>query len=191
MDAVVQVEKRFLPALADAVADWFPELEGRSVAVSDSAVTKENVPTLPLVVVALARSTSDPPTKSRTEVFDVVDSFVVEFWLAPVRGKKRDGTELPFWSYYPYEYIRDNLLTNVVRWTPPEVGMIIAYRSMTIEADQFAVTITFSFDAHFRWCPSKPPDRGSPFTIGFGLCPPESCCPQCDDKEDDPCNPCP
>lgn len=184
-----QTETRFLPAVAEAVGRWFPELGGRSLAVSEVSVTKENVPTLPLAMTAFARSTSEQPTKNNVSIYDVVDLFIVEFWLEPARYKRANGTETPFWSYYDYEAIRDTLLENLVHWQGPN-GERVAYRGMTIEAEPIAVTITFTFATQFRWCPSNkaPPPDGIVEKIAFNLCTPlNSCCP-------DPCppvDPCP
>src|SRR5262245_57543333 len=135
MDARVKQETRFLPALAEAIAAWFPELNGRSLAVSEVTVTKEYVITLPLVMVAFVRGTADPPSKASAEMFEITDSFVVEFWLQPARIKKADGSETPFWSYYDYEDIRDTLLRNIVRWPTPGDAWRISYRGLSIEAD--------------------------------------------------------
>jgi hypothetical protein len=185
VDAIIKQETRFLPALAEAVGQWFPELGGRSLAVSEVEITKENVPTLPLAMVAFIRSTADPPTKSRADMFEMVDTFIIDFWMEPARYKKANGSETPFWSFYDYERIRDTLLTNIVRWESPG-GERIAFRGMNIEAEPLAVTLTFTFQATFRWCPSGPKDLGEPFTIGFNMCSAAECCiPEC--MEDDPC----
>lgn len=188
MDAQVKREVRFLPALAEAIAGWFPELGGRSLAVSDATITKENIPTLPLVMVAFARSTATPPSQSNHEQFIIVDSFIIEFWLPPERYKKANGIS-PFWSYYDYEAIRDELLANLLRWETPG-GERIAYRSMNIEADALAVTLTFGFDATFRWCAPIPRYLGEPFVINVRLCAPEGCCPEVFCEEPDECDPC-
>jgi hypothetical protein len=185
-------DPRFLPAVAEAVAEWFPELQGRALAVSEVSVTKENVPSLPLALVAFVRSTAEPPRRSYAESFEVADAFIIEFWLEPARYRKSNGSETPFWSYYPYEEIRDTLLNNLVRWPTPG-GEHIAYRGLNIEAEPLAVTLTFAFVATFNWC-AKIPDRGDPFKIGFKLCTPASCLPdpECfDDKPADECAPCP
>lgn len=189
MDAQVQTERRFLPALAAAITEWFPDLGGRALAVSEVSITKENVPTLPLVMVAFARSTADPPARSHHEEFEITDEFVVEFWLEPARYKKANGSETPFWSYYDYEKIRDQLLNNVIRWETPG-GERIAYRSMSMEADQLAVTLTFVFRAVHRWCAPLGP-HGEPIKqIRSNLCTPESCCPDVICPDPNPCDPC-
>lgn len=192
MDAIVpKQETRFLPALAEAIAEWFPELGGRSLAVSEVTVSKENIPTLPLVMVAYVRGTGDQTTNTQQSIFNMEDAFVVEFWLEPARYKKKDGGETPFWSYYDYEAIRDTLLENMARWEAPH-GERPAYRGLNIEADPLAVTLTFAFVAAMRWCPSKQvkPD-GIIKDIKFNLCTDQSVCvPDCFEEPEDECHPC-
>ena len=160
-------------------------MNGRALAVSEVSITKENVPTLPLAMVAFIRSTANPPSHSNAEMFEVVDTFIVDFWLEPARYKKANGTETPFWSYYDYEAIRDTLLSNMVRWETPG-GERLAYRGLTIEAEPLAVTLTFTFMATFRWCPNKK-EFGEPFTIGFNLCTDPGCVPDPCPEPVDPC----
>jgi hypothetical protein len=185
MDARVIQQQRFLPSLAEQLALWFPELSGRALAVSEVSITKDNVPTLPLAMVAFIRSVANPPSHSNAEMFEIVDTFIVDFWLEPARYKKANGTETPFWSYYDYEAIRDTLLSNMVRWETPG-GERIAFRGLTIEAEPLAVTLTFTFMATFRWCPTIT-ERGEPFTVGFNLCAPPACVPDPCEEEVDPC----
>lgn len=177
---VTPVKQRFLPSLAEQLAIWFPELGGRALAVSEVSITKENVPTLPLVVVAFTKASANPPLNA--EMLDIVEAFVVEFWLEPARYKKANGTETPFWSYYDYEAIRDTLLTNLARWETPS-GERISFRELTIEAEAYMVTLTFRFTATYRWCPDHV-EHGEPFKISFNLCAASDCCIP---EEPDPC----
>lgn len=186
MDAIAPQETRFLPALADKIGEWFPQLGGRSFAVSDASITKENVPTLPLVMVALLKGVGDQGTKGRNNRFEMTDQFIVEFWLEPARIKRTNGTETPFWSYYSYEKIRNTLLSNILRWVPPGCE-VISYRSLTVHADSLAVTLTFGFLATSQWGPDPvPEDDGYPFKIDFCLCAPPSCIPDCCEPEPPP-----
>ena len=183
MDALVAPPspKLFLPSLAEQVGIWFPELGGRAIAVSEVTITKANVPTLPLAMTAYVRGTADPPMNS--DMFEMIDIFIVEFWLEPERYKRANGTETPFWSYYDYEGIRDKLLTNMTRWETPG-GERISYRELRIEAEELAVTLTFRFTATFRWCPTKK-EYGEPINeVGFNLCTASECCIP---EEVDPC----
>jgi hypothetical protein len=168
-------ETRFLPALAASIATWFPDLGGRSLAVSNVEITKANIPTLPLVMVAFARSESTQPARSgHPDEYTITDFVVVEFWLEPDQYRKADGTATPFWSYYPYEEIRDQLLTYLARWYGPHEERL-AYRSLGINADQFAVTLTFGFEVRFQWCPTVK-EEGEAFTPYFRLCAPANEC---------------
>ena len=188
MDAIAAPppqEYRLLPALADAITEWFPELGGRALAVSDMLVDKQNTPTLPLVLVAFVRSTANPPLRNHYEEFPIDDVFIVQFWMKPLRQKRADGSETPFWTYYPYEYVRNKLLTHLVEWMPPNKERI-GYRGLTVTADQFAVVLTFQFVAHFDWCP-KINRFGEVIqhAPGFNLCTPPGCVPEI--CEPDPC----
>ncbi|MEY9493748.1 hypothetical protein [Bradyrhizobium elkanii] len=189
MDALVK-ETRFLPALANAIAEWFPLLKGRSIAVADATITRENVPTLPLVAVVFISSTGDQLRRSYSEQFKIIDEFAVQFWMKPERYTDAHGNETPFWSYYPYEYIRDKLLSNLVRWQAPNRENI-AYRGMNVQADAMAVTLTFHFAATFDWC-ADVNETGVPFRIDFNLCTPKACVIEdCVEPEKDECDPCP
>lgn len=174
----------FIPTLAKALADWFPEVGGRSLAVSEIDINKQNVPTLPLVMAAFVRSTANPPTNGRNDSFRIVDAFCIEFWLEPARYKNDKG-ETPFWGYYDYEDIRETLLTNITRWQAPNKERIV-YRGLSVEAEELAVTLTFSFTATYDWC-AEPADFGEPFKIGFNLCTPIVDCPEICEPVEDPC----
>lgn len=193
MDAITpKVDNRLLPALAEEIRNWFPELGGRAMAVSESAVTKENVPTLPLAVVAFARSLGEQSVTSRQSQFQIADHFIVEFWLKPEMYQRANGSDAPFWSYYNYEAIRDKLLTHMATWQAPRNARI-AYRTLNIDADHLAVIITFGFIATINWkvCVVPPPDQ-LVGRIDFNLCTPasECCVPEC--FEPVPCEaPCP
>lgn len=190
MDAIVQQEKRLIPALANAIKEWFPELREQAFPVADATITKENIPPLPIVMVALVRSVADPPANSKPKTFDIMDRVVVEFWLQPERYKRPDDSESPFWSYYPYEEIRNTLLSNVAYWDAPG-GVLLRYREMHITVDPLAVTLSFFFDATIRWCATQS-DFGQPFHIGFTLCTPKACIPDPCAKEAEECpDPCP
>jgi hypothetical protein len=190
MDARVSPAKqKFLPALAEQLALWFPEVGGRALAVSEVSITKDNVPTLPLVMTAFIRSTADPNEQGNLDNFEITDTFIVDFWLEPARYKKSNGTETPFWSYYDYEQIRDTLLWKMGRWDPPGCEMI-SFRGMTIEAEPLAVTLTFTFMAYFRWVAPRVLDEDVQIigSIPVNVCAPLSdCCdPECLDEKD-PC----
>ena len=171
-----KVDKRLLPVLAEAIPEWFPELKGRAIAVSDidAVATKEYVPTLPLVLLAIARSDGAQLTSSPHSPFEIVDNLIISFWMHPVRYKDK-GVETPFWSYYPYDQIRDTLVTNTSNWIGPNQELL-SYRRMTVEANSLAVVLTFTFAATFIW-EACVIDIAKPVTfVGFNLCTPAGTC---------------
>jgi len=188
---VEQQTDQFLPALAEQLKVWFPDVGDRAAAVSEIAINRENIPTLPLILVAFQRSESQQLRRSYSEEFELTDTFIVELWMEPNRIKRPDNSETPFWSYYPYEEIRDVMLTNMTRWIGPG-GQRASFRNLTIEADSFAVVMSFTFTTTFQWC-AHYNDNGEPITkIGFRLCTPAACLPApCFEQEmDDKCRPC-
>lgn len=152
-EVVAEKATGLLPTVAAHVAIWFPELNGRSIAVSEAQITKENLPDLPLVMVSLAREQNeDRPSDASKSLLNLRDNFVIEFWMEPARIKRGNGTETPFWSYYDYETIRSRLLAGLTGGYLGPSGERISYLNMTIESDAFSVVITFTFAATFQWC---------------------------------------
>lgn len=173
-----------LPRLAESIKEWFPELEGRSLAVTEIEVTKENIPTLPICLVGLVGEKGNPVKGSRrTEPEDTV---VVQFWMHPERYKAANG-ETPFWGYYDYEQLRNRLLTGLLDWKSPW-GEFLYYDTLDIEADALAVVISFHFKHKFVFCP---PARAADakISIGFSICyTPANFCPEDQTTEEsDPC----
>lgn len=145
-----------LPALAAAIAEWFPEFNGRALAVSEiDEITKQNLPTLPLAVVALIRETSKHAYQSNGRI-EMIEEFIIEMNFDPNKYQLEDGSESPFWSYYNYDYWRDKLLYHIVteRWETPRNGLI-EYVEMTQETDPFSVSLVFKFKHHYRYCPPE------------------------------------
>lgn len=142
-----------LPKIAADVAKWFPELEGRALAVTDAdQLTRENTPKLPLVMVALAREQSDQPINAAKSLINLRDEFIIEFWLEPNRYKRSNGTESPFWSYFDYQSIRDRLLIGFTDGYLGPDGERISYRYLAQESSNFAIVLTFTFTASYQWC---------------------------------------
>jgi hypothetical protein len=139
-----------LPALAKAIAKWLPELGGRAFAVSEAEVTKENMPTLPLAMVALAKETSTHSARSNKDPL-IAEDILVQLWMKAERYKRADNTESPFWAHYDYDRLRDVLLKNALVWKSPR-GSRLSYKGMDIESDHLAVTLTFKFEHEFIWC---------------------------------------
>lgn len=190
-------ETSTLPAVATAIRGWFPELKGRAFAVSDSQITKENLPTLPLCQVALLRETGNHSVRSKSMEPD--DSFVIEFWFTPERIKDSKDRETPFWAFYDYTKLRNKLMGHLMDWVSPEQAKV-QYDYLDIEATSFAVVITFYMRHQFTWCepeivedacdPQLPQD-GQPARITYALHPPASvfCGPAVPETEEE--NPCP
>jgi hypothetical protein len=118
-------------------------------------VTPENIPTLPLVMVALQKETAKHNVQSRSRM-EVTEDILVQFWVRPERLPLGNGAQSPFWAHYDYDQLRDALITRVWDWKSPR-GERLAYKSMDLESDHFAVTITFQFEHTFDWCPDPTP----------------------------------
>src|SRR4029079_15850850 len=114
---------------------------------------------LPLAVTAFVRSVGEQSQQTRPSQYEIVDHFIVEFWLPSETYQRAHGSEAPFWRYYNYEAIRDKLLTHMATWEAPRSARI-AYRALDTEADPLAVTLTFGFVAAVNWrvCSVPPPD---------------------------------
>jgi len=184
----------FLPAIVRGVIQWFPELRGRAFPATEMALSKENLPTLPFAVVMLVRSEANPPVSGRgMDRFEMTDIFTIGFYMKPERQLKQVGvqdSETPFWTYYPYEHIRDGLFGKLRRWQGPN-GERVVFRGLTTEADPYAVTLTFTLAAIRHWC-ERETEFGDPITEApiFGLCVPPSCVPDEPCPDPNPCEPC-
>lgn len=179
-----------LPRLAQGIAEWFPEFEGRVLPVSESEITAENVPTLPLCMLALSREEAKHNYRTNSNI-ELSEDFLVEFWLRPDRYKKDDGSQTPFWSFYDYTTFRNRLLKPIVdgSWYD-QSGQFLEYVSMDIESDSFATVLTFRMKRHSNLCVQDIVDEcetheaadGGPFVITTKLHPslarncPETAC---------------
>ena len=141
------------PAFAAAVAEWFPELGGRSVAVSESDITEQNIPILPLAMIAIGSETSDHNQKSNRKP-TISEEILLQFWLRPDKYRRADGSESPFFGYVDTTAIRNKLLTHILDWIAPS-GYKLRYRSMDIDASPLALVITFRLIHEFVWCESR------------------------------------
>jgi hypothetical protein len=186
-----------LPTVADAMKELFPDLDGRSLAVSEADITRENMPTLPLCMVALARNDAvNWNWKSGAAKNELFDDFIVEFWLPPLKYKRADGSESPFWAFYDYEAFRDVVLTWAISFVGPR-SQRLEFRNLTVESDQYALVLSFRFRAHFNWCAPEP-EAGAceprimttAFFSGVLVPPAGECCEEpCETEKE--CNPCP
>lgn len=141
-----------IPNLVQQIAQWFPDLQGRCIAVSDAEITKENMPTqLPLAIVGLQKIMFTPTAKTGRKP-EITEDILVQFWMKPERYKKKGGTESPFWSYYDYDKILDRLVAQLLQWETPR-GTRLSVASMDFEVDsEFAVILTFNVHHVYHWC---------------------------------------
>lgn len=151
-----------LPALAEKLKEWFPDLKGRALPVVEIEITKENIPTLPVCWVALLREEGGGSNSSSK--IEPEEHILVEFWFEPARYKDRNGGETPFWSYYDYDGLRTYLLTKLRDWRTPWRSKL-RYLAMDIEATQLAVIISFQFKHAFTLCYLDSEEQGQPFSI--------------------------
>lgn len=168
-DGVPQYQSRATPpALARAIAEWFPELGGRSIAVSEAKITRDNVPTLPLCMVSLMREVGNDSV--RTQRTEPEEQLVAEFWFEPAKYSNGEtNAETPFWAFYDYDLLRDRLVTHLRHWLSPH-GSRVEYFALEVDSDQFATVITFQLRHQFVFCELDPyEDPCSPeFLYGDG-----------------------
>jgi hypothetical protein len=182
--------KATLPALAKAIAVWFPELQGRSLPVSDYHITRENVPTLPLVMLYLDREIGN--CSVGTNRIEPEEQFMVEFRFAPMRYLTSTNSETPFWAFYDYDTLRDRFVSQLREWFTPR-GERLDYFGMNVQSDQFATVITFQIRHKFVFCDPEPTVEmlgcdGRPMVFDLQLCQPSEYCEVLDEFID-PCEP--
>jgi hypothetical protein len=173
-----------LLAVAAQLREWLPELGGRALAVTEAEVTKDNVPTLPLAMVApLIQNFTHNGGMEMT----VAEEFMIEIWLKPDRIKGENG-ETPFWSYYEYNKFRDKLFTKFGAWRTPQNGTLV-FVSMDVESNYLATVLSFRMRAQYVICVDED-ELECPAEITFSLCQPKSAaCPPQPEQEKDPCQP--
>lgn len=144
-----------LLALAEQLRVWFPELEGRAVAVSEAEITKENMPTLPVAMCALAYDNARDEHRTRKPA-EVIEDIFIEFWMPVERYRRKDGSELPFWKYYDHTALRRRLVGHLKPWRSPQEFGTFAYVGLNVDATEFAVVLAFRFRHHFLLCADVP-----------------------------------
>lgn len=165
-----------LPDLAAKIAVWFPELNGRSLAVSEIAITRENMPTLPICILGIVRGDLTHVWQNSNGQLKIADDFVAEFMLETVRHKRLNGSETPFWAFYDYEALRNKFFKHLVRYEGPS-GERIEAISMEVESDQYATTISFRLKSHIIWADCDAEDDpldGHPTSVAFCLTQPKN-----------------
>ena len=142
-----------IPALANAIADTFPELGGRSIAVSEVQPfgDKTNIPTLPIAVTALVKETGKQVQHGGGQI-ELTDDILVQFIFEPVKYTLSGGSDSPFFAYYDYESIRDRMLSMTQNWRSPR-NAGLSFKQMDVESDEFAVYIAMRFSLSEQWCP--------------------------------------
>jgi hypothetical protein len=165
-------------SLAEAVAEWFPELNGRSIAVSEVAPFREaaHVPTLPVCATAMLNGAGvQAKTGGKLELSDTL---VTLFAFEPVKYKNAEQQDTPFYAFYDYEPIRDTMIEKLRSWRTPRNGQL-RYLSIDVDANEFAVYIAITLGLYEEWCPPKV--KGQSFTIGTSLKPSAVPCPGTDE----------
>lgn len=144
-------EEALAERIARRIREAFPELNGRAFAVSEVGAFKDksDVPTLPVAIVGLTNGTGVQAENSAGRL-RITDNFVIEMIFASERHKG-ERKVLPFYKFYNYEAVRDRLLSALNGWTTPD-NIAANYRSISVEADQFAVYITIGVSMSFDWC---------------------------------------
>lgn len=181
-----------LMSFAKMVAEQFPILKGRSIAVSevDLFKNKTDVPSLPLAFSALLSETSDQ--KASGGQFNIQQEILLQFMFESVKYTGEGGADTPFFAFYDYEAIRDRLLTVAAKWRTPRGGGL-RYKSLDVSSDTMAVFIAFKFVVTEVWslaCNGLPDDGGGgPYlvTINSTLCLPQGMCDNADPAPTDPC----
>ena len=182
-----EVVKPWLVELMEEVAQWLPALGGRTMAVSDAEVTKENTPTLPIALGLIDRETvAHNPQSSADPV--ITDAFTIELWLENTKYKIGDA-QSAFWAYRDHEPVRDILWSQLRRKQARERGQnLYQFVSMDVGVDTFAVVLTFRFNRIYTWCE---PDELPAFVISgvtSTVCPISTECEKpCDDEPNDTC----
>jgi hypothetical protein len=174
-----------LPALAEAISEWFPDLGGRVLPVLDTEITDDNMPTLPVCFLAFARERDGPRGTPRKPA--PVEEFFIEFWYKPQRYAGSDGKQTPFWSFYDYAALRRKLVSHVYAWDAPSGGQL-RYLTLEVEPTSYAAIFTFRFSHEFFMCLDEDEYAGDKFTITTSLCMPQGICtPEDTEQEQDPC----
>lgn len=175
-------------AFAALVAANFEELGGRSIAVSevDPFGDKTNVPTLPIAFTALVGEQASQSSNGGGQI-KLQSDILLQFVFTPIKYQREDGAATPFFAFYDYEALRNRLLAAVHGWRTPNNGGL-AYKSLDVTSDEFAVYIAFRFTASEVWCDAQ--TSGALFNINgiaSSICAPGTL--YCDPTTTpDPCN---
>lgn len=145
-----------LPEIADAIREWFPEVEGRVFATLGGDITQENMPKLPLIAVATGAISvkSHNYTAKQNSIIEAIDEFQIDFWLQPKRHKRKDGTETPFWSYYSIHSLMKKLIVKLIEFGN-EKEAFFEFGGLAVEPTELALILSFQFRQNYRICPNE------------------------------------
>lgn len=155
-------------ALALRIRETFPGLENRAFAVSDATFSKENMPRLPICMVACVGETADDARRTPGRV-TITEDIVAEFWLRLDRYQSASGGESPFYAYQNYGQIRDALLVSLSDWSAPS-GTNVFYKSMEIEVTDFALCVGFRLGCEWVWCADGAPAQAPESLLKTTVC---------------------
>ena len=182
-------------AFAAMIARNFPDLEGRSIAVSevDPFTSSTTKPKLPIAFTALLGS--DGVQTSGGQFVKLTDSFVLNFMFEPVKYTNLSGKETSFFAFYDYEALRDRVLSALGDWRTPR-GSGVVYKSMDVSSDEFAVYIAFKLETVENWeawCHGVELEfdhSAKTFSLAITTCSPKTLyCKQEEVEKTDPCPP--
>jgi hypothetical protein len=139
-------------------------MEGRFIAVSevDPFNNGTNIPTLPLGFVALV---TEAAQQANSGPITISDDILVHFAFQPVKYKDAKNQDTPFYAFYDYEPVRDKLLALIQHWDGPRSERLL-YKSMDVNANEYAVYITFRFTMTQKWCA---PDELMASPVAFNI----------------------
>jgi hypothetical protein len=152
-----------LLAFAERAREWFPELLGNVVAVTEVTVDKRTSLALPYGAVALIKETYGG--QGRSNNVTISESFVFEIYLKPekyVDGQTHKPT--PFYAFYDYSVIRNRLLSKLISWVAP-AGCKIKLLSLDTTAEEWATVLTFTCVADYDWCDQSADEDGDGATV--------------------------
>lgn len=135
------------------VAEWFPELRGRSIAVSEVEPFKDktNRPRLPMAVTALIGEQNTSTGAGGATAINIQSDVLLQFIFEPEKYKDSQNRDTPFFAFYDYERLRNHLLDCIRQYRSPD-NHSIAYRTLDIDSDEFAVYIAFRLVFSGRLC---------------------------------------
>lgn len=158
-----------VPAIAALIRATFPELQQRAFAIMEAAVTKENMPNLPLCFVALLGVEAENQSNNVRTPMDLLEHIIIEFWSAPTIYKKADGSASPFYAYQDYQSTLNKMLVALDGYFGPQ-GKSVRFASMSTTSDDFALMVSFKVSIKWRWR-AEQEVLETPIKIKFGINP--------------------